>query len=174
MAKAKAKAKGPVELGPESDPKVLYSNYVRECQAIGIDPYFPLKDGLTNEENPNLGKQIVVLPSEGGRLGPGGCRALVNAIVMKDGIPYTSAKEIRLCRCDIRDAGAAAIGTLLADTAKRRTIDSTDPSAVKPVEWKLEYLELVDNDIGPSGALAIGRSLCVGMNRTLGEKCNLL
>ena len=177
MAKGKAKAKQAVELGPDSDPKILYNNYVKECKAIGIEPYGPLKDALTNEENPNLGKQIIIIPSSDGEslLGPGGCRALVNAMIMKSDdsstatqVPFTATREIRMCRCNIKDGGAAAIGSLLSETANKRKTDPLDPSAVQP-EWKLEYLELTDNDVGRDGALALGRSLCVGMNRTLGE-----
>ena len=50
MAKAKGKGKGTIELGPDSDPKILYNNYVKECKAIGIEHYGPLKDALKNED----------------------------------------------------------------------------------------------------------------------------
>lgn len=160
MSKAKAKAaKGTVELGPDSDPSVLYKNFVKECKDnIGIEPCGAVKDALTNEENPNLGKQIVILPSDGSVLGPGGCRALCNALMGKSTeIPFTGIKEIRICRSDIKDGGAAALATLLMATAKKP----------QQGEWKLEYIELIDNEIGPVGAQALGRSLCVGMNKTL-------
>ena len=64
MAKAKAKAtSGSIELGPDLDPTILYNNYVKECKDIGLEPYGPMKDVLTNEENPNIGKQLIILPS---------------------------------------------------------------------------------------------------------------
>ena len=40
------------------------------------------------------------------------------------------------------------------------------PTAAQP-EWKLQYLDLSENSIGHQGALHIGRSLEVGMNKTL-------
>ncbi|KAL7548606.1 hypothetical protein ACHAWF_011878 [Thalassiosira exigua] len=172
MAKAKGK-QGAIELGPESDPKILFSNYLKECKLIGIEPYGPLKDALTNDENPNIGKQLVVLPQPGGEvLGPGGCRALVNAILnagdtsITKQVPFTAMKEIRICSSGLGDAGAASVASLLMATAQKRAVDSSDPAAAKP-EWKLDYLELVGNEIGRNGCLALGRSLCVGMNKTV-------
>lgn len=169
MAKDKKTKQGAVELGPDSDPRILYNNYVKECKAIGLEPYGPLKDVLTNEQNPNRGKQIIILPpsSEGdGALGPGGCRALVNAMIAKDEVPFTGCSELRICRSSIKDGGATALGSLLAATACKRSLDPSDPLAVQ-LEWKLEYMELIDNDIGRDGACALGKSLSVGMNRTL-------
>lgn len=164
MAKAKPK-QGAVELGPDADPRVLYSNYVKECKAIGIEPYGPMKNALTNDENPNLGKQLIVLGRDD-ILGPGGCRALVNAMIGREPadstsaiqVPFTAMKELRICSSNIQDAGAAAIGTLLSATASKPGSDQ---------KWKLEYLELMDNGIRRDGCASLGRSLCVGMNKTL-------
>ena len=157
--KGKGKGKGPVELGTESDPNILCRNYIKESKDVNLVPFAPLTQGLNNEENINRGKQIIVVPSASGEtvLGPGGCRALVNAMV-GNGTPFTATREIRICRSDIQDGGAAAIGTLLAATANKSSV---------PAQWKLQYVELMDNGIGPSGAAALGRSLCVGMNKTL-------
>ena len=166
MPKAKEGEKGkdaPVEeLGPYSDPEILHKNYVKECAAIGIEAYSPVKDALTNVNNPNRGNQILILKQskdDGNCLGPDGCRALINAIIAQ---PFTAAKDIRISS-NIKDSGAAALGKLLAATAKKPSIQPLDPSAM----WKIEYLELINNDIGRDGALALGRSLCVGMNGTL-------
>lgn len=168
---SKAKKQSAVELGPDSDPKVLYTNYTKECVKVGIEPYGPLKDTLLNEENPNQGKQIiVVLPRIKGvdALGSGGCRALVNAMIAKDSssVPFTATKELRICSSSLGDAGAQHISKLLMATSTKRPVDPKDPTSTQP-EWKLEYIELMDNDIGAEGANALGRSLCVGMNRTL-------
>ncbi len=67
------------ELGPYSDPEILHKIYLKECAAIGIEAYSPVKDALTNG-----GKQILILQQskvDGNCLGPDGCRALVNAII---------------------------------------------------------------------------------------------
>ena len=169
---SKAKKQSAVELGPDSDPKVLYTNYTKECVKVGIEPYGPLKDTLLNEENPNRGKQIiVVLPRVKGvdALGSGGCRALVNAMIAKDSssssVPFTVTKELRICSSSLGDAGAQHISKLLMATAIK--IDPKDSTSTTQPEWKLEYIELMDNDIGADGAKALGRSLCVGMNKTL-------
>ncbi|KAL9188584.1 hypothetical protein ACHAXT_006962 [Thalassiosira profunda] len=165
MSKTKAKPTA-ADLGPDSDPKILYKNYLNECKAIGIEPHASVKDTLTNEENTNLGKQLLVLGSGDATLGPGGCRALVNAMIggkadasTSGHTPYTAAKELRICRSNINDAGARALSSLLMATAHQLSPD------LQP--WQLEYLELSDNNIGKDGCLALGRALCVGMNRTL-------
>ena len=170
-----------VQLGPDSDPRVLYNSYLQACKAIGIQPYPPLKQALTNEENPNRGKQIIIVggsPHHSASnsmdssvvLGPGGCRALVNAMIgkvhpsTKAQTPFTATKEIRICRSNIKDGGAVAIASLLFATAGKLCINtSLEAEAAAWAEWKLEYLELIDNDIGRSGAMALGRSLSVGV-----------
>jgi len=167
MAKGAKGKQATVEQGSESDPNILYSNYNNECKSIGINPYQPLKDNLINEENPNRGTQIIVLPNtKGGEsLGSGGCRALVNAMIS---IPFTATKELRICSSSLGDAGTSSIASLLIATATKRPLDpSTDSTTATQPIWQLEYIELTDNDIGHVGAKALGRSLCVGMNTTL-------
>jgi hypothetical protein len=139
------------------NPEILHKIYLKECAAIGIEAYSPVKDALTNG-----GKQILILQQskvDGNCLGPDGCRALVNAIIAQ---PFTAAKDIRISS-NIKDSGAAALGKLLTATTKKSSIKPPDPEPM----WQIEYLELINNDIGRDGALAFGRSLCVGMNRTL-------
>ena len=160
MPKAKEEEKGkkaPVEeLGPYSDPEILHKYYVKECAAIGIEAYSPVKDALTNVDNPNRGKQILMLQQskdDGNCLGSDGCIALVNAIIAQ---PFTAAKDIRISS-NIKDSGATALGKLLATTAKKPSIQPSDPSAAQPL-WQIEYLELINNDIGLDGAL-VGRRL---------------
>lgn len=163
---AKKGKEGAVVLEPGSDPQILYKNYVKECSTVGIEPFGQLKNALLNEENPNRGKQIILSQSQtvgGPTLGPDGCRALINAMIGR--VPFTAVQDIRICS-KIEDGGAAAIGTLLSATAKKNVVNPNDASTVPP-EWKLDYIELINNDIGSVGALALGRSLCVGMNRTL-------
>ena len=167
MAKVKGKGKeGSVELGPGADPQILYKNYVKECTVAGIEPFASVKNALTNEENPNRGKQIVIIqPATEGcpTLGPDGCRALVRAMIGQ--VLFTAVKDIRISS-KIEDGGATALSALLSATAKKLVVNPSDPSFVQQ-EWQLEYIDLMNNDIGCIGALALGRSLCVGMNRTL-------
>lgn len=105
---------------------------------------------------------------EGDVLGPGGCRALVNAMI-GDGATqqlFTATKDLRILRSGIKDGGAFAISTLLFATARRKSIKAAAEGDVQP-EWKIEIIELVDNDISASGASAIGRGLSVGMNKSV-------
>lgn len=170
MAKVKGKQEAK-EHEPGSDPKVLYKNYLQACDAIGIQHFPPLKHILTNEENPNIGTQIVVVGEGNSVLGPGGCRALVNAMIGKPNAttttiaPFTATKEIRIIRCNLQDGGAAAIAKLLFATAGRKCINTAGDGATLPPEWKLDYLELMDNDISRDGAMVLGRSLSVGVSQ---------
>lgn len=169
VSRVKSKGKGKAaELGPGSDPQILYKNYVKECSVIGIAPFGPLKNALTNEDNPNRGQQIMLLESQtesGSTLGPNGCRALINAMIGR--VPFTAVRDIRICS-KIEDGGATAVAALLSATAKQIVVDpNVSDLSTEPPEWHLEYLELINNDIGRVGAMALGRSLCVGMNRTL-------
>lgn len=91
---------------------------------------------------------------------------MVNAIISKDSVPFTALKELRICSSNLGDAGAGAISLLLKSTAMKRHLDPSLESSPEP-EWKLEYIDLTNNDIGQAGGLVLGKSLCVGMNRTL-------
>lgn len=121
-----------------------------------------------------LGVQILIIGEENDALGPDGCRALVNAMIGKiddSGTiknPFTATKDLRIMRSRIKDGGAVAISTMLVATARRKSVNTAHKggSLDQPV-WKIEYLELMDNDIGRDGAMALGRSLSVGMNTTL-------
>ncbi len=173
MKKQKQESKD-IELG--EDPKVLYKHYLAACDAIGI-PYYPqFKQVLTNEDNPNRGSQIIIIREnplngkEADVFGSGNCRALMNAIIGKPNAmtitqsPYTAVKDIRIIHCSINDGGAAAIASLLFATARPIVNPASDESATSPPDWKLEYLELINNDISSDGALVLGRSLSVGVS----------
>ena len=117
---------------------------------------------LSSSQHNHIGEQIVIVGEENDTLGPGGCRALVNAMIGnidESAVqhPYAATKDLRILRSGIKDSGADAISELLFATAR------SDQQA----EWKIEYLELSDNDISASGAHSIGRGLSVGMNKTL-------
>eukprot|EP00804_Cyclotella_cryptica_P002641 CCRYP_010446-RA/>CCRYP_010446-RA protein AED:0.08 eAED:0.06 QI:0/0/0/0.5/1/1/2/0/357 len=166
--------KSAATLDPGCDPKILYNNYLQSCRCIGIEPSPSLKSALTNEDSPNRGVQIIIVGEENNVLGPGGCRALVNAMIGKiddsDAIkhPFTATKDLRIVRSRIKDGGAIAISTLLFATARRKSVNTAlKGDSLNQPEWQMEYLELMDNDIGRDGAMALGRSLSVGMNTTL-------
>lgn len=124
-------------------------------------------------------------------LGDGGCRALVAAILGEVGFPesstsnsdsstnegigkesklksggaggdvactvYTAFQEIRIWRSRIGNDGARAIARLL----------SKCDSSNNGVNIKINLLDLLGNEIGPRGALSLGRSLCMGVNKSL-------
>jgi hypothetical protein len=119
------------------------------------------------------GEQILIVGQDGDMLGPGGCRALVNAMIGKvddSSIqrPFAATKDLRILRSGIKDGGAVAISTLLFATARRKSINTAlDDAAMEQPEWRIEYLELADNGITSSGASSLGRALSVGMNKTL-------
>mmetsp|Transcript_5633 Transcript_5633/g.8266 ORF Transcript_5633/g.8266 Transcript_5633/m.8266 type:complete len:362 (-) Transcript_5633:1824-2909(-) len=150
--------------GPESDPIVLFSNYVTVCRKIGLEPSDSIKRALTNVENSNAGKQLLVDSlDEKESFGPGGCRALAIAILQGSScedaavpkgsnVAFTAMKEIRIWRCNIGDDGVSALASILQFGGK---------------QLQLTYLELLDSDVGPMGALALGKALSVGMNASL-------
>ncbi len=162
------------ESGTGSDPTVLFRNYTKCCESIGITIDENVKKALTqNSDNPNASTQLILLganpkvddgaenddgeeSSPPPMLGPGGCRALVSAILGECNdsniAKYLGFRDMRILRSNIGDNGATALARLLSKCDGRED----NP--------KLEYLELPDNKIGVMGALAIGRSLCCGVS----------
>ncbi|GMI46957.1 hypothetical protein TrCOL_g1164 [Triparma columacea] len=143
---------------PGQQPEALLETYTAFCKKIGLPPNAEVIGSLSNEENPNKGKQIIVghNPKSGQPpLGPGGCRALATAIMgIGPGMPkdpetgrsiiYEAIQEIRIWGANVGDDGAAAIAELLR---------------LGGAEIKLAYLELNNNNITEIGAFALGRSL---------------
>lgn len=77
--------------------------------------------------------------------------------------PFTSLKDLRIRSSNINDCGAIAIATFIRATVEaKQGIGGT----VQP-QGKLQFLDLSDNNIGHQGASHLGRSLEVGMNKTL-------
>ena len=154
--KNKSKKKGEVEPGPETDPFVLFKNYSKQCESVGITFHESVKRALCFNENENSSFQLLIGEDEENSsskpLGSWGCRALVMAILGKcnheNATKYTAFKEIRIWRSNIGDHGAMAIGRLLREAGP---------------EFNISLLELSDNNIGFEGAQALGRSLCAGV-----------
>ncbi len=174
MAKAKDKAGGSKkEEQTNYDPSILQNTYVQACNSIGIKPY----TFVTNAD----GEQIIITGSskkENDRLSSGGCRALMKALsgklntgddVLSTVEPFTSLKDLRIRSSNIQDTGALAVATFLRATVEVKTPKegSEETASTAQPQWKLQYLDLSDNVIGHQGALHIGRSLEVGMNKTL-------
>ncbi|CAN0514017.1 unnamed protein product [Laminaria digitata] len=68
------------------------------------------------------------------------------------GGPYRLMKSLRLWRARCGDEGARSIAEVLR---------------LGGAEVQLEYIELFDDNIGPTGALALGQSLSIGCNKSL-------
>ena len=167
MAKKKKDGKGKkdkkddVPAGPESDPNVLFRNYAKQCEYIGIEVNESIKNALYNNEAENSSSQLLIGDSGAGSgnttsatkpLGPSGTRALVKAILGKcdhdNKTKYTSLQELRIWRSNLGDHGAIAIAQLFRQAGP---------------EHKISLVELSDNEIGVEGAVALGRSLCAGV-----------
>ncbi len=148
----KSKGKIEVEAGPEIDPFVLFRNYSKQCESVGISVNEAIKRALCFNENESSSSQLLIGEEP---LGSCGCRALVAAILGKcnhEATKYTAFKEIRIWRSNLGDHGAMAMAQLLREAGP---------------EFNLSLLELSDNNIGVQGAIALGRSLCAGMMKSL-------
>jgi len=151
--KPAAKAGAAVDVEGE-DPATFLANYQKFCKLIGLPSNTSVAKNLNDEEKWPV-KQIII-DDEHGPLGPGGTRALMTALLgsgpgMKGG-PYKLLECVRLWRANAGDEGVMAIAAVLQ-------LGGSDV--------KLNYLELLDNNIGPRGCLALGNSLAKGGNVSL-------
>mmetsp|Transcript_3578 Transcript_3578/g.3935 ORF Transcript_3578/g.3935 Transcript_3578/m.3935 type:complete len:366 (+) Transcript_3578:240-1337(+) len=170
------KKKDNIPLSPGKDPMALFNSYSIFCKTTGLETNDSIRSSLTNEENPHFGKRIII--DEGGNsctattsnnsralhkpLGSGDCRALATAILgcgagmpnLPDGKPvlYTALKELRIWNGKIGNSGASAIAEILR---------------LGGSELQLNFLELMGGRISHHGALDIGRSLSVAVNKSL-------
>jgi len=136
------------------DPAAFLSNYQKFCKLIGLSANTGVAKNLNDEEKWPV-KQIII-DDEFGPLGPGGTRALMTALLgtgpgMKGG-PYKLLECVRIWRSNAGDEGVMAIAQVLQ---------------LGGAEVKLNYLELLDNNIGPRGCMALGHSLAKGANVSL-------
>jgi len=97
-----------------------------------------------------------VIDDEHGPLGPGGTRALMTAVMgtgpgMKGG-PYKLLNSLRFWRTNVTDDGCAAIAEVLR---------------LGGAEVQISYLELLDNNVGLRGCMALGAALGQGGNVSL-------
>ena len=159
--KSKKKAKGNTskELDSCSDPTLLLSSYSHFSKVIGFEPHGDVKKSLAESENVHSGEQIIIDGSVHS-FGPGGCRALATSLMGKcAGIDtqeakksniYNKLQEVRIWRDNIGDFGAMAIAEILR---------------LGGAELQVSYLELMDTGIKVCGAMALGRSLSIGVRK---------
>lgn len=151
--KKEAKKAGAEDVEGE-DPTVLLANYQKFCKAIGLSVNQIVAKNLNDEERYPI--EQLLIDDECGPLGPGGTRALMSAIMgsgagMKGG-PYKLLKSLRMWKADCADDGAASVAEVLR---------------LGGADVKLSYLELLDCNVGPRGANALGYSLSRGNNLSL-------
>mmetsp|Transcript_11018 Transcript_11018/g.18485 ORF Transcript_11018/g.18485 Transcript_11018/m.18485 type:complete len:341 (+) Transcript_11018:53-1075(+) len=136
------------------DPALLLSNYQKFCKSIGLPINAIVAKNLNDEERYPI--QQLLIDDEFGAIGPGGCRALMTAVMgsgpgMKGG-PYKLLNSIRMWRSNCSDDGVSAIAEVLR---------------LGGADVKIAFLELFECNIGPKGATSLGMSLSYGNNLSL-------
>lgn len=149
--KSSAKSSEPVE---GEDPVILLQNYKKWCNTIQIPIHQGIVNSLSNVEKYPI-KQVII-DDEFGSIGCGGTRAFMTALMgsgpgMKGGI-YKLISTIRFWRSNIGDEGTAAISEILR---------------LGGGDIKIQYLELIDNNITNKGCNALGTALSYGNNLSL-------
>jgi len=142
------------EAAEGEDPVLLGINYSKYSKLLSVPVNNTVMKACNDEENRPLTQ--LVIDDEYGQLGAGGTRALMASILgsgpgMKGG-PYKLLTSLRLWKANIGDEGAQAVAEVLrlggADVA-------------------IGYLELLQNNIGLRGAMALGQALAQGRNLSL-------
>lgn len=138
---------------PEEDPLVFLKNYKAQAHKLGVKSFQSIIQSIENDGNAT--GQLIVTSNDKEHLGPCGCRALVHAILGENcDSKYIGFKDIRIIGSKIGNIGACSIARLL-----NKCDDSNS--------YSLFYLDLSENGMDSKGCLALGRSLCAGMNTTL-------
>ena len=155
--KKKEAKKGPEETGPGEDPDVVKVNYIKFAKLLGVTPSRQVITQFEDTESEtNYPPTQLVIDNDLGEFPVGGARALCTALLgtgtgMSGGV-YKLLNSLRIWRCNLGDQGCNAVAELLR---------------LGGGEMKIQYLELLDNLIGPNGCYALGRSLSKGNNRSL-------
>lgn len=136
------------------DPQVLLQNYQKFCKYVGVSVNTSITKTLNDEEHYPV--EQFVIDDEFGILGPGGTRALMTSIMgigpnMKGGA-YKLLKSIRIWKSNIGDEGVNSICEVLR---------------LGGADVRISYLELLDNNIGARGGIALGSALAQGNNISL-------
>jgi len=145
-------------------PRELLSRYKTACSDQGIEPNSSLVSTLTNDANPNCGKQILLEKADDFRSGH--CRSLVMAILGRShhhltGVEgksiikansFKALKELRIWSTEVGEDGVITLADLLR--LGEQDID-------------VNFFELLECGVGPLGAKALGRGLSCGMNNSV-------
>jgi len=135
------------------DPTVILQNYQKFSRMIGITPHICVSRAFEPEA---LEIGDLFIDGSLGSFGPGGARALLTSIMnmgpgMK-GKPLNVFSSLRFWKCNIGDDGANSVAEVLR---------------LGGGDVIITYLEIIDDIIGPKGALALGHSLSFGQNLSL-------
>jgi hypothetical protein len=155
------KGKAP-DVSPE-DIDMFKKSYTNMCRDAGLQVYEPLIKKLNTEEDRDelvQNQQLLIHPENPQdpnevRLGPGGARTLCTTILgIAPGMdkPFKAVKSIRCWQSKIGDDGACSFAEVLR---------------LGGAECQLQYLELIDNQIGARGCRALGVAIMVGGNKSL-------
>ena len=144
--KKTTKKKSSVPVLPGATPQELLQRYKVSCKNIGIEPddvvLKALGKGTSNESKFDelaIGDQ---------RLGPAGARAIAEALLGDESSqPFVDLYALRLWRTCAKDDGAVWLSRFLQEAKDRLRIRTVD---------------LIDNDIGPRGAMHLGNALARG------------
>mmetsp|Transcript_6620 Transcript_6620/g.9782 ORF Transcript_6620/g.9782 Transcript_6620/m.9782 type:complete len:354 (-) Transcript_6620:1483-2544(-) len=163
---AKQKSKNNTNVCDEGNdgPRELLSRYKTACSDQGLEPNSALVSALSNDANPNCGKQILLEKADDFRSGH--CRSLVMAILGRSHHQLTGVeeksiikanackalKELRIWRTKLGEDGVIILADLLR--LGEQNID-------------INFFELLECGVGPLGAKALGRSLSCGMNKSV-------
>lgn len=135
------------------DPAAILQQYQKFSRTIGLTPHICVSRAF---EPDALESGDLFIDGSIGSFGPGGTRALLTSIMnmgpgMK-GKPINIFSSLRFWKCNIGDDGANSVAEVLR---------------LGGADVIITYLEILDDIIGPKGALALGHSLSFGQNLSL-------
>lgn len=145
------------EVKEGEDPLVFSKNYTNYCKQIGVTPNQGVVRTLADTEKYPV--EQLIISADGADMDEfplARIRALMTALMgngtgMKGG-PYKLLKFLRIWKSKIGDEGVASIAEVLR---------------LGGADVKLVYLEFLETDMLPLGALALGQSLSRGNNLSL-------
>lgn len=135
------------------DPATILQNYQKFSRMIGLTPHISVAKAF---EPDALESGDIFVDGSLASFGPGGTRSLLTSIMnmgpgMK-GKPLNIFSSLRFWKCNIGDDGVNSVAEVLR---------------LGGGDVIITYLEILDDIIGPKGALALGHSLSFGQNLSL-------
>ena len=148
----KGKGKKNAVVGPSAD--ILRENYRKACNLIGEEQ----SEDVLNIIDTHIGEGQVLTQLCIGDvpLGPAGVRCVAAGLMgelpgMEEGT-YLNLTNLHFWRCAAKDDGTIALAKLIMNENK---------------DFKLGVLDLMDNQVGLRGCMALGKALADGANRSL-------